>query len=174
MHGLVVGRFQPLHKGHEAVVRAALAESDRVAVVIGSSDAPVSWKNPFDLSERLAMVHAAFADEIEAETVGVVPVPDLFDPPRWVELVLELVPDAGTVFGNSDWTLGLFRAVGLKVRATGLEHREVWHASRIRRQLAEGDAAWRDAVSPPVAAVLEKLQAAKRLRSLADAEPKPG
>lgn len=36
--GLVVGKFSPLHRGHELVIRRALAECDEVCVV--------SWANP--------------------------------------------------------------------------------------------------------------------------------
>ena len=36
--GLVLGRFQGLHIGHEAIIRRALAVCDRVIVMIGSAD----------------------------------------------------------------------------------------------------------------------------------------
>lgn len=38
IRGLVVGKFAPLHRGHELVIRRALAECDRVTVI--------SWANP--------------------------------------------------------------------------------------------------------------------------------
>jgi nicotinamide-nucleotide adenylyltransferase len=170
MHALVVGRFQPLHKGHVAVIRAALDDADEVTVVIGSSEAEPSWKDPFSVAERTMMLRAAFPAETADGSLRVVAVPDLFDPPRWVESVTQLVPGFDLVVGNDDWTLGLFKAIGKKVRSPGFEHRDEWHASRIRRQLADGIAAWRDAVPEAVLPILENLQAPARLRGLADGE----
>lgn len=33
-HGLVLGKFAPLHKGHEYLIETALREMDRVTVMI--------------------------------------------------------------------------------------------------------------------------------------------
>jgi bifunctional NMN adenylyltransferase/nudix hydrolase len=53
--GVVVGRFQPLHKGHCAVIDHALRHSDRVMVIVGSSNV-VDERNPFTTEERISML----------------------------------------------------------------------------------------------------------------------
>ena len=57
---VVLGRFQPFHRGHEGVVKAALAHAapDDVMIAIGSSEAEASMRNPWSASEREAMIRA--------------------------------------------------------------------------------------------------------------------
>lgn len=54
-----IGRFQPFHKGHLKVLRAAIDTSDLVVVIIGSSDKLRSMKNPFTATERRMMIEGA-------------------------------------------------------------------------------------------------------------------
>lgn len=51
-----IGRFQPFHIGHRAVIMRALELAERVIVVIGSADKPRDPKNPWTASERAAMI----------------------------------------------------------------------------------------------------------------------
>ncbi len=51
-----VGRFQPPHSGHHYVMRNAASIADRVLVLIGSSTASRSVRNPFSLQERIHMI----------------------------------------------------------------------------------------------------------------------
>ena len=160
MH-LVVGRFQPLHLGHVAVIEAALQAGDTV-VAIGSSNQPLSARNPFTVAERQAMLQAVFPG------VRTVPVPDYGDGARWVRHVLGAVP-VGTVWGNDEETLHLFEAAGVAARRIGLQERGQWQAAVIREQVARGDPAWRQAVPPQVAGLLDAWDAPRRMALLAAA-----
>ncbi|MEI7990690.1 MAG: AAA family ATPase [Chloroflexota bacterium] len=46
-HGLTLGKFAPLHKGHQFVIEAALAEMEKVTVII--YDAPETTPIPLDV-----------------------------------------------------------------------------------------------------------------------------
>jgi nicotinamide-nucleotide adenylyltransferase len=170
MRALVVGRFQPLHNGHKALVRAALERCGAVTVAIGSSTAKPGLKNPFSAAERRRMVEAAFPDELARGVLAIVEVPDLHDPPRYAAHALALAAAAAgpvtTVFGNDDETLDLFEAAGVRVERPGLVDRERCEARSIRAQLAADDSAWRKAVPPAVADLLLKLDAGRRLRGM--------
>ena len=48
---IVLGRFQPFHKGHAILVEAALALGPTV-IAIGSSESEPSPNNPWNASER--------------------------------------------------------------------------------------------------------------------------
>ncbi len=159
MRGLVIGRFQPLHKGHEAVIRAAVEDCVHVVVGVGSSNAKQNTQNPFTYEEREEMVHAVFGD-----TVDVVAVPDIHDPPNWVDHVLRITGPVDRVFGNDERTLSLFEDAGVPVRRTGLQARGEREGTNIRFQIAEGDRAWRSAVPGPVVALLVAWDAPRRLR----------
>lgn len=166
MRALVVGRFQPLHKGHLALIQRALEACQEVVVGIGSAAARPSLRNPFSAAERRQMLGACYANEIAAGRLSIVDVPDINNPPRWVEHVLGITGKVDRVFGNDDDTLALFDMANLPIASPGLVDRERYQANTIRVQLAEDDPAWRKAVPVPVAALLDQWGAGRRLRSL--------
>lgn len=58
-----IGRFQPFHNGHKAVIEAALEQAKEVVVVVGSSFAARNIRNPFTFEERKAMIEACYPQE---------------------------------------------------------------------------------------------------------------
>jgi len=63
---LCAGSFDPLTRGHEDVVRRALAVVDHVVVAVSHS--PTSAKSAmFSVPERVEMIREAFADEPRVE-----------------------------------------------------------------------------------------------------------
>ena len=70
-----IGRFQPFHNGHLAVVQDALTKAENVIVVIGSAHAARSPRNPFTASERKEMIRDSLTP-LEKERVQIVPVAD--------------------------------------------------------------------------------------------------
>lgn len=96
-----VGRFQPFHNGHKTVIDKALEHADEVVVVVGSSFAARSTKNPFTFEERKAMIEAVYGDQFnyagpqgcfKTSRVKVVPVMDYpYDDNAWVSAVQAVV-----------------------------------------------------------------------------------
>lgn len=91
-----IGRFQPFHNGHKAVIDAALEQAKEVIVVVGSSFAARNIRNPFTFEERKAMIEAAFPDEApklgKEGRVKVVPVSDYpYDDNKWVNAIQTIV-----------------------------------------------------------------------------------
>ncbi len=78
---VVIGRFQPFHAGHLALVRHALELAPKALVVLGSAHRPRSPKHPFTVAERSAFIRAAMGRD--AERVTFLPVRDYYDEPRW-------------------------------------------------------------------------------------------
>lgn len=60
-----IGRFQPFHNEHLAMLRQALELAEGVLVVIGSCNAPPTIKNPFSYAERVAMIRSCFGDDVQ-------------------------------------------------------------------------------------------------------------
>jgi bifunctional NMN adenylyltransferase/nudix hydrolase len=83
---ILVGRFQPFHHAHAALLRAALARAGRVLVVLGSAFSARSVRNPFTVEERAAMI-AASLDARAARRVSFVLVRDYYDDRRWAAAV---------------------------------------------------------------------------------------
>lgn len=87
---VLVGRFQPVHDAHLALLRRALAIAPRCIVVIGSAFQARTPKNPFTWTERAQMIALALP-EAERERVRCVPMRDYYDDARWVASVREAV-----------------------------------------------------------------------------------
>lgn len=166
VRALVLGRFQPLHIGHKALIQEALGRGATVVVAIGSSTAKPGLRNPFTAAERRQMVEATFPNEVRSGAIVVAEVPDLHDPPRYVEHTLAITGPVDVVYGNDDGTLGLFERAGMRTESPGLVDRGRYEAKVIRAQMAADDGAWRKSVPPPVAEMLIRLDAGRRLRGL--------
>ena len=97
---VLIGRFQPFHNGHAALLAAALAAAPQVVVVLGSSFHARSAKNPFIWEERAAMI-AATLSEADQTRVSFIPVRDYYEDQRWAEVVRSAVqqrfPEASQV-----------------------------------------------------------------------------
>jgi bifunctional NMN adenylyltransferase/nudix hydrolase len=101
-----IGRFQPFHNGHKAVIEAALEQAKEVVVVVGSSFAARNIRNPFTFEERKAMIEACFTDpkyfshdgaqgRIKSTRIHVVPVSDYpYDDNKWVNAIQSIVDQA--------------------------------------------------------------------------------
>ena len=82
-----IGRFQPFHCGHKAVIDEALKRADSVIILIGSANLPRSLRNPFSVAERIAMIKNAYSDE-EAARIHCVALDDaLYNDTRWLKYV---------------------------------------------------------------------------------------
>lgn len=85
-----IGRMQPFHSGHEAIIRRGLELAEEVIVVLGSSFSPRTPKNPFTFEERKAMVTTVFPSRVK-----VVPVIDYpYNDNKWIAAVQSVVRSA--------------------------------------------------------------------------------
>ncbi len=62
-YAVVIGRFQPIHKGHQYLLQHALDIADEVIVLCGSANQPRTIKNPWTVEERNRMISLAFPDD---------------------------------------------------------------------------------------------------------------
>ena len=68
---LFIGRWQPLHNGHDFIIRKKLDEG--VPVVIAVRDTPVNDHDPYTAEERVRMIEHCYA----GENVRVIVIPDI-------------------------------------------------------------------------------------------------
>ena len=80
-----IGRFQPFHRGHLAVVEKGLELAERVTIVDGSASAAPNIRNPWTFEEREQMIRGALTVKeraAEAATLAsrlrIVPLRDYF------------------------------------------------------------------------------------------------
>ncbi len=68
-YGVIIGRFQPFHNAHLALIREALKIAKNLIVVIGSDNQPRTIKNPWTSDERHDMVRFVHEDLIKQDTM---------------------------------------------------------------------------------------------------------
>lgn len=82
--GVFIGRFQPLHMGHEHVIRTALDKVGKLIVLVGSANVARDPRNPFTFDEREHMIRSAFAYEMAQGRLIVEPLDDhLYSDTAW-------------------------------------------------------------------------------------------
>ncbi len=72
--GLIVGRFQTFHKGHQSLVETALKLCDRVIIFVGSSQESGTERNPFNVATRMNVIRECYPDK---DRVQIYALPDL-------------------------------------------------------------------------------------------------
>jgi len=58
--GLIVGRFQHFHRGHESLVETALILCDRLLILVGSAQESGTRRNPFGISTRINLIREIY------------------------------------------------------------------------------------------------------------------
>ena len=93
-HLVFVGRFEPPHATHLAILKRAVALAEHVIVILGSHDKPRTIKNPWSTDERAVMLRHCLGDADRAR-VSFVPVRDqLYNDEQWVTNVQKGVAQA--------------------------------------------------------------------------------
>ena len=170
MRGLLIGRFQPFHRGHQAVVRSLrhARPEETLVLGIGSAQESYTWKNPFTAGERYEMIERGLSsDRLSGWTA--LPVPDIQRHALWVSYVESLLPAFERVYTNNPLTQMLFERAGYTVERPTLVDRAHLEGAHIRTLLAEGGD-WPPLVAPTVSSYLNEILAPARMRLLARGE----
>lgn len=170
MRALYIGRFQPYHLGHHAVLKEMASEADEVIICIGSAQRSHELDNPFTAGERYMMISKSLRDE-GIFNFYIVPVLDVNWNAVWVSHVESLIPPVDVVFTNNPLIERLFEEQGYKVRAPLLFNRKEYSGSEIRRRISN-DESWESLVPQAVVDVMTEINGLKRMKALerSDAE----
>lgn len=161
---LLIGRFQPFHKGHLEVVRSIAKKCDSLIIGIGSAQYSHTYENPFTAGERHLMISRALKDEGLKEYF-LVPIVDINRYAVWVSHVVSLVPPFEVVFTNNNLTRRLFSEARYEIHDSPMFNREIYSGTEIRRRMSMGEE-WRDLVPPAVAKVIDDIDGVNRIRDL--------
>jgi nicotinamide-nucleotide adenylyltransferase len=168
---LVIGRFQPFHKGHLEVVRTIAKECESVTIGIGSAQYSHTLDNPFTAGERHLMISRSLRDDGLAD-LSIVPIVDINRYAVWVSHVVSMVPPFKAVYSNNPLTKRLFSEAGYEVRASPLFNRDLYSGTEIRRRMVSGER-WEHLVPEAVAEVIRDVNGLDRMRDLMSQPPLP-
>ena len=89
----MIGRFQPFHLGHLELVHQILNENDEIIIIVGSSQANYTSKNPFTAGERIWMIRDTLIEsKIDMSRVFLINVTDDVNNSRWFSNIKSVSP----------------------------------------------------------------------------------
>ena len=90
--GLICGRFQTFHIGHESLVETGIKLCDRVLILIGSAQECGTERNPFNINTRTKMLRCIYGDNANILIYGVSDLTNENDiRPEWGRYLLDNV-----------------------------------------------------------------------------------
>ncbi|MCZ7357266.1 MAG: nicotinamide-nucleotide adenylyltransferase [Candidatus Methanoperedens sp.] len=165
--GLYLGRFQPYHLGHHAVLKQIAQEVDEIIVGIGSAQKSHEKENPFTAGERVLMVSRAL-EEFDIKHY-VIPIEDIQRNSLWVSHVKSMVPTFEIAYTNNPLVIELLSEAGIEVKQSPLFHRNNYSGTEIRRRMLEGDK-WEHFVPRKVVEIIRGIDGEKRLRTIVQSD----
>ena len=161
--GVMVGRFQTLHAGHEDMIRKALQICEKVCILVGSSQESSTAKNPFCYELREEMLRRVFGAEIL-----IFPLPDIGvgNNATWGDYVLENVmqrlgqyPDL-LVSAKESRRVSWFDGVnGLEISELYIPKTNPISATQMRQYFLDNDeASWRAQTNPKLWPMYQALR----------------
>ena len=90
--GLMVGRFQPLHRGHLKSVNRMIQDCETAIIGLGSAQKSGEEHDPYTVEERMEMLRNVYGDRIK-----IVPLNDLnaSSPKQWTDYIFEKLGKLG-------------------------------------------------------------------------------
>jgi nicotinamide-nucleotide adenylyltransferase len=158
-----IGRFQPYHFGHHAVITRIAEEVDELVIGIGSAQKSHEATDPFTAGERVLMLYNAL--EHLPIRHYVLPIEDVRYNSIWVHHVASRTPRFDVVYSNNPLVIQLFREAGFCVKESPLYIRERYSGTEIRRRMIAGEK-WEHLVPKPVVEAIKDFGGVTRLRNV--------
>ena len=163
--GILVGRFQPLHKGHVEAIEFAKNNSDKLYIIVGSAEKSNQKRNPFSFEERKRMIELAINEKELLDNISIVPINDANNHMEWIASIKNTIGEYNLIFTNDELTERLFKKEEKEVINVPLIERKVLSATEVRNRL-ELDKEWKSLVIPEIADYLTEINAVERMRSI--------
>jgi nicotinamide-nucleotide adenylyltransferase len=166
-----LGRFQPYHNGHHAVIKQILQsqEIDELIIAIGSAQESHTLKDPFTAGGTHPHDHQS---PPRAQALD----HDVRAPHRRYCAQFALCgahsqphPPFEIVYSNNPLVQQLFEERGIVVRALPYVERAQWDGTKIRELMLQGDQ-WKEHVPAAVAQVIEEINGVARLRRICQSD----
>ncbi len=164
MKALFIGRFQPFHMGHLKVIKNVSKEYKKIFIGIGSSQYSHTKDNPFTAEERKIMIKKSL-DAIGIKNYKIIFIPDIHNPPKWVDHILSIISDFDIVITNNSFTKSLFLKKGYKVKRTRLYEKNKYSGKEIRKRIIKNEQ-WKDLVPNEIYKIIKEIDGIKRIKKI--------
>jgi len=160
---LIVGRFQPFHKGHLILLRHLAGRYAGICIVIGSANEGKSADNPFTSDERAEMIRRTLQQR-GILNFEIHLVPDFHDDRLWTKAVKQAC-SFNVVYSRNPWTLKCFSSNGVKARRHKFYKAGKYSGRIIRKKIAKG-LPWSDLVPHDVYEYVHSIKGEERIKKL--------
>jgi len=162
MIALFIGRFQPFHKGHLKVIKDILKKYDKLIIGIGSSQYKNTKNNPFSSDERADMIKKTLLNE-GIKDFKIIKIPDIHDPPNWVDHVLSIYSEFDILVTNNPFTKKLFQEKDITVESTPIYNKSEFSGKIIRSNICK-DKDWQKLVPKEVYKIIIENKGIERIK----------
>lgn len=168
--GLLIGRMQPVHKGHINVIKDTLKEVDELIIGIGSSDKSHTNYNPFTGGERILMLTKALREsKIDPSRYYIIPLEDIACNSLWVGHVKMLTPPFSKVYSGNSLVQQLFEEEKINVIQPPLFNRTEYSGTEVRKRILNNEN-WEELVPSSVVSVINEINGVHRIQKLNEKE----
>ncbi len=165
--GFYIGRFQPYHNGHQAVLEGIAEEVDEIIIGVGSAQLSHDTQNPFTAGERVLMITRALED------IGcpfyVIPIEDLRRNALWVAHVTSMTPPFDICYTSNPLVIQLFKEAAITIKSPPMYLRETLSGTAIRQKMLLGED-WEQYVPPAIVKVIGEIDGVSRLRTISETD----
>jgi nicotinamide-nucleotide adenylyltransferase len=162
--GFYIGRFQPYHNGHQAVLERVSRVVDEIVIGVGSAQLSHELENPFTAGERVLMITRSLAGL--DRPIYVIPIEDIQRNALWVSHVRSMTPPFDCVFTSNPLVMRLFTEAGGSVHCPDMYERQTHSGTAIRQRMLSGEP-WEQLVPKAVVEVIREIDGVGRLRQIA-------
>ena len=136
--GLLVGRFQPFHKGHLHLIKRSFRYIDTMIIGVGSVG-KVDKDNFLSFEEREKMLGKVIRKEGWRDKITkIVALKDFHSDELWLNNSLKVAEKIDVVIGNNEWTNRIFEKAGYPILRLGFYRRDIYEGKKVRRLMLEG------------------------------------
>lgn len=166
--GLICGRFQTFHKGHEKLVNTGRMLCDRLLILIGSAQECGTERNPLNINTRTKMLKEIYGDSPDIMIYGLADLTDENDiRPEWGKYLLNNVdryifknPEV-MIYGNDESRSAWFDKADLKNTTELIINREELpiSATMLRQYMVDDNRReWMKWVNPKLHKMYDELR----------------
>ena len=167
MAAVMIGRYQPFHLGHLELVRQVLDENDEIIILIGSSQANFTLKNPFTAGERVWMIRDSLIEsKIDLSRVFLVNATDDENNVKWFSNIKCVSPPFNVIYTGNNFVRTLLKRETIIIKKPKLIEGNLLKGSVIRKLILEDNTKWQELVSKSVIKIFKEIDAVERIRNI--------
>lgn len=167
MAAAMIGRFQPFHLGHLELVRQILNENNEIIILIGSSQANYTIKNPFTAGERVWMIRNSLIEaKIDMSKVVLVNATDDENNVKWFSNIRSVSPPFKVIYTGNSFVKTLLKRETVIIKEPKLIEKNLLKGTVIRKLILEDNAKWQELVSEAVRKIFSEIDAVERIRTI--------